>query len=47
MLQKRIYFTFQKENKSSKKAKKTSIFQAFLNKDINSSSGNFISFTQA
>jgi hypothetical protein len=47
-LEKGIYFTFQKEEKnSSKKAQKTSIFQAFLDQDINSSSGNFIVFTQA
>ena len=47
-LEKRIYFTFQKEEeKAQKKTQKTSIFQAFLDQDINSSSGNFIFFTQA
>jgi hypothetical protein len=47
MLQKKIHFTFQKEKEKLRKSSKTSIFQAFLDKDINSSSGNFIFFTQA
>jgi hypothetical protein len=41
MLQKRIYFTFQTEKEKLEKSSKTSIFQAFLDKDMNSSSGNF------
>ena len=44
---KRIFFTFQKEKEKLKKSSKTSIFQAFLDKDMNSSSGNFTFFTQA
>jgi hypothetical protein len=43
MLDKRIYFAFQKEKeKAQQKLNKTSIFQAFFDQDINSSSGNFI-----
>jgi hypothetical protein len=47
MLQKRIYFTFQKEKEKLQKAQKKSVFQAFIDKDINSSSGNFTFFTEA
>ena len=42
-----IFYIPERKRKAQKKLKKTSIFQAFLDKDINSSSGNFIFFTQA
>jgi hypothetical protein len=47
MLKKKYILHSRKKKKSLQKAQKTSIFQAFLDKDINSSSGNFIFFTQA
>jgi hypothetical protein len=47
MLQKGYILHSRQKKKSSKKGQKTGIFQAFLDKDINSSSGNFIFFTQA
>jgi hypothetical protein len=41
-----IFYIPERKRKGQKKLK-TSIFQAFLDKDINSSSSNFIFFTQA
>ena len=46
-LKKGIFWHSNKKKKRLKKAQKRSIFQAFLDQDINSSSGNFIFFTQA
>ena len=42
-----IFYIPERKWNTQKKGQKTSIFQAFLDKDINSSSGNFIFFTQA
>jgi hypothetical protein len=42
MLQKGIYFTYQKEKEKLKKSSKKDYFSSFFYKDINSISGNFI-----
>jgi hypothetical protein len=47
MLQIKDILYFPERKRKAQKSSKTSIFQAFLDKDINLRSGNFIFFTQA